>query len=79
MEFLDRAEKLKQYLKQLSSRGEIKDRIRIIDGAKGYSYDKVIGKYLDDSVEELTIEDPYLREFHQVKILLFKMLCWWQI
>lgn len=73
VEFLDRAEQIKQFLKQLSAKAEIKERIRIIDGAKGYSYEKVFGKYLDDTVEELTIEDPYLREFHQLCQLV--MLC----
>ena len=40
--------------------------IRIPDGAIGYSYGTLFGEYLDNTVEKVEIDDPYIRASHQV-------------
>jgi len=38
---------------------------RIHYGATGFSYDSIFGEYLD-GVQEITVEDPYIRAQHQI-------------
>jgi len=40
--------------------------IIIEDNSSGHSYKTVFGKYLNEDVTEIEIEDPYIRIFHQV-------------
>jgi hypothetical protein len=66
LEYMQRAEDMKASLKQVSTKGEILDKIHIIDGATGYSYKRVFEKYCGPEVREALIEEPYLKDFYQV-------------
>lgn len=65
-EYMAQAEKLKLSIQNWGSRGEIRDRIHITDGATGYGYDRIFGKYLNEDVEEILIEEPYLKDHYQL-------------
>lgn len=63
---MDRAEQIKVLLTKWSTKGEIKDKIYIMEGSSGFSYRTIFSKYMDDSVKEILIEEPYFREYYQV-------------
>lgn len=63
---MTRAEQIKANIKEQQSRGQIVDKIHIIANATGFGYESVFGKYLDDNVKEISLEEPYLREYYQV-------------
>lgn len=63
---MKRAEEIKVKIKERQSRGEMKEKIHIMANGTGYSYEKIFGKYLDDGVREIALEEPYLREYYQV-------------
>ena len=42
------------------------EQIQIKDGSTGNSYEKLFKRFFDDTVTSITIEDPYIRIFHQV-------------
>lgn len=64
--YLERATKLKEFVKEKKKAGEYHEQIKIADGAVGYSYAKIFAPYLDDKVEEIIVEDPYVRSVHQI-------------
>ncbi|XP_001639933.2 MIT domain-containing protein 1 [Nematostella vectensis] len=64
--YFERAENLKRTVKEQKEAGKYHEQIQIKDGSKGYSYSKIFGRYLDENVEEVTIEDPYIRGIHQI-------------
>lgn len=41
-----------------------------MDGATGYSYKRIFGKYLTNDVREIQIAEPYLKENFQVSKLI---------
>ena len=41
--------------------------IMIEENSTGHSYATVFGRYLNDEVTEIEIDDPYIRLFHQVR------------
>lgn len=63
---MTRAEKLKAEITSQRSRGEIVDKIHILANGTGYSYESIFGKYLNDKVTEVSLEEPYIREYYQV-------------
>lgn len=63
---MTRAESIKSQLDEQRSRGEIVDKIHIIANGTGFDYGSIFGKYLDDKVKEVCLEEPYLREYYQV-------------
>lgn len=63
---MTRAESIKSQLDEKRSRGEIIDKIHIIANGTGFDYGSIFGKYLDDKVKEVCLEEPYLREYYQV-------------
>lgn len=65
-EYISRAEQIKKKIKEQQNRGEIKDKIHIIANGTGYSYETIFGKYLNDEVKEISLDEPYLREYYQV-------------
>uniref|UniRef100_A0A1B0DJ55 Uncharacterized protein n=1 Tax=Phlebotomus papatasi TaxID=29031 RepID=A0A1B0DJ55_PHLPP len=72
-EYRDRACILKEQILKWSIRGEIKDKIHIVENSKGHSYKSLFGKYLNDVVKEILVEEPYLREYFQLTNLV--MFC----
>lgn len=61
-----RAEQIKSSITERRSRGEIVDKIHIMANGTGFSYESVFGKYLDDQVKEICLEEPYIRDYYQV-------------
>lgn len=67
---MTRAELLKSKLKTIYSKGEVIDRILIANGSTGNSYKSLFGKYMDNEIKEILIEDTYVREHFQVCLFL---------
>ena len=44
------------------------EQIQIKDNSLGNSYEKLFSGFLDESVTQIIIQDPYIRAFHQVSI-----------
>lgn len=63
-EYMARAEELKRHLPNVQ--GKVIDKIFIMEGDTGKSYDSVFGKYLDKDVTEVKLDEPYLREHYQI-------------
>lgn len=63
-EYMVRAEQLKRLLPV--EHGKVVDKIFIMEGDTGKSYDQVFGKYLKADVTEVQLDEPYLREHHQL-------------
>ncbi|XP_035742186.1 MIT domain-containing protein 1-like isoform X2 [Vespa mandarinia] len=67
--YLDRAEKVKQLVERKKTQGTYRELIKIKDGAIGYGYNSLFGRFLDAMVTYIQIEDPYIRAFHQCQNL----------
>ena len=64
--YIARAEKLKTLVTEQKEAGTFHEKIYIKDGAVGYSYRRVFVKYLEGNVTEVVVEDPYIRNLHQI-------------
>lgn len=42
--------------------------VKITDGSTGYDYHVIFDRCLDDSITSVEIDDPYIRNPHQVKM-----------
>lgn len=65
-EYIEQAEKLKKSVQSWGSRGEIRDKIHITEGATNFGYERIFGKYLNDEVDEILLEEPYLKDYYQL-------------
>ncbi|XP_075923517.1 MIT domain-containing protein 1 isoform X1 [Petromyzon marinus] len=63
--YMERAEKIKQQVNIQKESGKYHEQLRIADNATGFSYVKLFGPYLDETVSEVWVEDPYIRHIHQ--------------
>ncbi|XP_046395157.1 MIT domain-containing protein 1-like [Ischnura elegans] len=63
--FMDRAEKLKNYVEQEKEKGSYHEQIVIENDSTGHSYQNLIGRFLDEEISQVSVEDPYIRSFHQ--------------
>uniref|UniRef100_A0A6B2E4Q0 MIT domain-containing protein n=1 Tax=Phlebotomus kandelakii TaxID=1109342 RepID=A0A6B2E4Q0_9DIPT len=72
-EYRERAKALKNSFPKTSLKGELKDKIHIVEDSRGHSYQSLFGKYLNDVVTEILVEEPYLREYFQLTNLV--MFC----
>ncbi|XP_055688507.1 MIT domain-containing protein 1 [Lutzomyia longipalpis] len=72
-EYRNRAKLLKDQQERMRTKGEIKDKILIVENSTGHSYKSLFGKYLDGNVKEILVEEPYLREHFQLTNLV--MFC----
>ena len=68
---MDRAERVKALIDERKLSGKYRENMKIENGAVGYGYNSVFGRFLDVSVTQIRIEDPYIRSFHQVNHLIF--------
>jgi hypothetical protein len=48
------------------------EQIQINDGSIGNSYEKIFTRFFDETVTQVTIQDPYIRAFHQVSSFYFR-------
>lgn len=62
---MDRAENIKKYLDQEKEDGKYHKQIKIEENATGFSYESLFREYLQETVTEVWIEDPYIRQTHQ--------------
>lgn len=63
---MEQAEKLKKSIQSWGSKGEIRDKIHIAENATNFGYDRIFGKYLTENVEEILIEEPYMKDHYQM-------------
>ncbi|XP_069350867.1 MIT domain-containing protein 1 isoform X2 [Eulemur rufifrons] len=63
--YMDRAENIKKYLDQEKEDGKYHKQIKIEENATGFSYESLFQEYLNETVTEVWIEDPYIRNTHQ--------------
>ncbi|XP_046641301.1 MIT domain-containing protein 1-like [Daphnia pulicaria] len=70
VDYMDRAEFLKKHVENEKEAGKYHEKIEITANSVGYSYQKVLGRFLDEHVTRVEIEDPYIRSIHQVYNLL---------
>ncbi|KAH0554743.1 MIT domain-containing protein 1-like [Cotesia glomerata] len=63
--YLDRAEKLKVLIEEKKALGQYREQTKIEAGATGYDYDSLFGRFLDENVVWIHVEDPYIRAYHQ--------------
>jgi len=62
---------LKKHVENEKEAGKYHEKIEITDNSTGNSYRKVLGRFLDEYVTSIEIEDPYIRNIHQVKLFIF--------
>jgi len=65
-EYMTRAELLKNTVNKLKETGKYHEQLHILDNSSGHSYISIFRSFLDDIVETVTIEDAYIRSFHQI-------------
>lgn len=65
-EYMDRVETLRKVANMKKEAEKRHEEIHIEDGSVGHSYEDVFKRYLDSSVTEVEVEDPYVRSHHQV-------------
>lgn len=66
---MTRAEQLKKLLSTVVQ-GAVVKQIIIREGDTGYGYETVFGKYLNNDVTMVQLEEPYIREHYQILNLL---------
>lgn len=69
--YLSRAEKIKESIKRMKETGKYLEQIKIENDACGFDYSNIFGWYLDETVDEVQVEDPYIRSPHQVCNVVF--------
>ncbi|XP_025848253.1 MIT domain-containing protein 1 isoform X2 [Vulpes vulpes] len=63
--YMDKAEIVKKYLDQEKEDGKYHKQIKIEENATGFSYESLFQQYLNETVTEVWIQDPYIRQIHQ--------------
>ena len=66
--FAFQAEFLKKHVDNEKEAGKYHEQIEIADYSMGNSYSKILGRFLDEYVTKVEIQDPYVRNIHQVLI-----------
>ncbi|XP_063384419.1 MIT domain-containing protein 1-like [Cydia fagiglandana] len=64
-EYMKRAETIKKLVLHQKEAGMFHEQLRIEENSTGHSYKSLFGRFLDDDVEFVVVEDPYIRAFHQ--------------
>lgn len=64
--YMGRAEKIKGLIEEQKTMGKYHEQILIENDSTGHSYKNLFGRFLDDEVTSVEVEDPYVRSFHQV-------------
>lgn len=65
-QYLKRAEELKRIVQEQKEAGKYHEQIRIAANSAGHSYSSLFGRFIDDKLTSVEIEDPYIRSIHQV-------------
>lgn len=63
--YMGRAEKVKELIEEQKALGKYHEEIFIENDSTGHSYKNLFGRFLDEEVTSVEVEDPYVRSFHQ--------------
>ncbi|XP_041969528.1 MIT domain-containing protein 1-like [Aricia agestis] len=64
-EYMKRAETIKKIVVQQKETGQFHEQVHIENNSTGHSYKTLFGRFLDEEVQYVIVEDPYIRSFHQ--------------
>ncbi|XP_028029772.1 MIT domain-containing protein 1-like [Bombyx mandarina] len=64
-EYMNRAETIKKLVLQQKEAGQFHEQIHIENNSIGHSYKTLFGRFLDEDVQFVIVEDPYIRYHHQ--------------
>ncbi|KAL0829721.1 hypothetical protein ABMA28_003217 [Loxostege sticticalis] len=64
-EYMNRAETIKKMVLQQKEAGQFHEQVHIENNSTGHSYKTLFGRFLDEDVQFVLVEDPYIRSFHQ--------------
>lgn len=64
--YMDRAEQIKHHVLKEKEEGKYHKQIKIVENATGYSYENLFKPYVDETLTEVWVEDPYVRHMHQL-------------
>ncbi|XP_077152649.1 MIT domain-containing protein 1 isoform X4 [Ranitomeya variabilis] len=64
--YMDRAEQIKHHVVKEKEEGKYHKQIKIVENATGYSYENLFKPYVDETLTEVWVEDPYIRHMHQL-------------
>ncbi|KAM3966038.1 MIT domain-containing protein 1 [Aphomia sociella] len=64
-EYMNRAETIKKLVLQQKEAGQFHEQVHIENNSTGHSYKTLFGRFLDEEVQYVVVEDPYVRSFHQ--------------
>lgn len=70
-EYMNRAETIKKMVLQQKEAGQFHEQVHIENNSTGHSYKTLFGRFLDEDVQFVLVEDPYIRSFHQVLLFSF--------
>ncbi|KAK7486974.1 hypothetical protein BaRGS_00021790, partial [Batillaria attramentaria] len=65
-EYLKRAEELKKHINQEKEAGKFHEQIHIEEDSIGHSYINLFGRFIDDRLTAVEVDDPYIRTVHQI-------------
>lgn len=65
-EYMDRAEAIRKLIDEQKESGKYHEEVHIENDSNGHSYEAIFGRFLDSSVTEVEVEDPYIRSHRQV-------------
>nr|XP_033805592.1 MIT domain-containing protein 1 isoform X2 [Geotrypetes seraphini] len=65
-DYMDRAEQIKRHLEQEKEEGKYHNQIKIAENGTGFSYENLFKPYLNEMLTEVWVEDPYIRQVHQL-------------
>lgn len=65
-QYIDRSEQIKDRIQATIAKGRIAANITIAEDSTGHSYEALFGKYLDENIREILIEESYLQDRYHV-------------
>lgn len=68
-EYMGRAETIKKQVEIEKEQNSYHEQIIIESDSCGHSYQAIFGRFFDSSVNEIQVDDPYIRMFHQVRLI----------
>ncbi|XP_050355708.1 MIT domain-containing protein 1-like [Nymphalis io] len=66
-EYMNRAEAIKKLVLKQKETGQFHEQVHIENNSTGHSYKKLFGRFLDEEIQYVIVEDPYVRSFHQIQ------------
>ncbi|XP_078514277.1 MIT domain-containing protein 1 isoform X2 [Lissotriton helveticus] len=64
-DYMDRAEQIKKHLEKEKEEGKYHNQIKIPENGTGFSYENLFKPYINETLTEVWVEDPYVRHVHQ--------------